>query len=45
MRSWAERAEAQWAAFAAIGVSEVENDIIVDPSYNEEILSGTYVQQ
>ncbi len=31
VRSWAERAEAQWTAFAAPGVSEVENDIIVNP--------------
>jgi len=31
VRSWAERAEAQWAAWAAPGVSEVENDIIVSP--------------
>ena len=31
VRSWAERAEAQWAAWAAPGVSEVENDIVVTP--------------
>jgi osmotically-inducible protein OsmY len=31
VRSWAERTEAQWAAWAAPGVSEVENDIIVSP--------------
>jgi len=31
VRSWAERAEAQWAAWAAPGVSEVENHIIVSP--------------
>jgi len=31
VRSWAERAEAQWAAFAAPGVHEVENNIIISP--------------
>ena len=31
VRSWAERAEAQWVAWAAPGVSEVKNDIIVSP--------------
>jgi osmotically-inducible protein OsmY len=31
VRSWVERAEAQLAAWAAPGVSEVENDIIVSP--------------
>jgi osmotically-inducible protein OsmY len=31
VRSWTERAEAQWEAWAAPGVSEVENDIIVIP--------------
>ena len=31
VHSWAERAEAQWAAWAAPGVSEVKNDIIVSP--------------
>jgi len=31
VHSWGERAEAQWAAWAAPGVSEVENDIIISP--------------
>ena len=31
VRTWAERGEAQWAAWAAPGVSEVENDIAVIP--------------
>ena len=31
VRSWGERAEAQWVAWAAPGVSEVENDIIISP--------------
>lgn len=31
VRSWAERAEAQWSAFAAPGVSKVENNIIISP--------------
>ena len=31
VRSWAESAEAQWAAFAAQGVFDVENDIIIGP--------------
>ena len=31
VRSWGERAEAQWAAWAAPGVFEVENDIIISP--------------
>ena len=31
VRSWAERAEAQWAAFAAPGVPKVENNIIISP--------------
>jgi osmotically-inducible protein OsmY len=31
VRSWGERAEAQWAAWAAPGVSEVENNIIITP--------------
>jgi len=30
-RSWEERAEAQWAAWAAPGVFEVENNIIISP--------------
>jgi osmotically-inducible protein OsmY len=31
VRSWGERAEAQWAAFAAPNVSEVESHIIINP--------------
>jgi osmotically-inducible protein OsmY len=31
VRSWGERAEAQWAAWAAPGVSEVENNILISP--------------
>jgi osmotically-inducible protein OsmY len=31
VRSWGERAEAQWVAWAAPGVSEVENNIIINP--------------
>ena len=31
VHSWGERAEAQWVAWAAPGVSEVENDIIISP--------------
>jgi osmotically-inducible protein OsmY len=31
VRSWGERAEAQWAAWAAPGVSEVDNNIIITP--------------
>jgi osmotically-inducible protein OsmY len=31
VRTWGERAEAQWAAWAAPGVSEVENNIIISP--------------
>ena len=31
VRSWGERAEAQWAAWAAPGVSQVENNIIISP--------------
>ena len=45
VRSWAERAEAQWAAFAAQGVFDVENNIIISPWANEEILFGTRVDR
>jgi osmotically-inducible protein OsmY len=31
VRSWGERAEAQWAAWATPGISEVENNIIISP--------------
>jgi osmotically-inducible protein OsmY len=31
VHNWAERAEAQWTAWAAPGVSEVENNIIISP--------------
>ena len=31
VRSWGERAEAQWAVWVAPGVSEVENNIIISP--------------
>jgi osmotically-inducible protein OsmY len=31
VRNWAERAEAQWTAWAAPGVSDVENNIIISP--------------
>jgi len=31
VRTWGERAEAQWAAYAAPGVYEVENNIIITP--------------
>jgi osmotically-inducible protein OsmY len=31
VRTWGERAEAQWTAWAAPGVSEVENNIIISP--------------
>ncbi|MFC1907029.1 BON domain-containing protein [Chloroflexota bacterium] len=31
VRSWGGRAEAQWAAWAALGVSGVENNIIISP--------------
>jgi osmotically-inducible protein OsmY len=31
VRNWAERAEAQWTAWAAPGVSEVDNNIIISP--------------
>ena len=31
VRNWAERAEAQWTAWAAPGVSEVENNIVISP--------------
>jgi osmotically-inducible protein OsmY len=31
VRNWAEREQVEWAAFAAPGVSEVENNIIITP--------------
>jgi len=31
VRTWGERGEAQWAAWAAPGVFEVENNIIISP--------------
>jgi len=31
VRSWIERAEIQWIAWAAPGVAEVENNIIISP--------------
>jgi osmotically-inducible protein OsmY len=31
VRSWGERAEAQWTTWAAPGVSKVENNIIISP--------------
>jgi osmotically-inducible protein OsmY len=31
VRSWGEKAEAQWTSWAAPGVSEVENNIIISP--------------
>ena len=34
VRSWGERAEAQWAAWAPPGVSEVENNIVISPQAN-----------
>jgi hypothetical protein len=42
--SWAERAEPQWAAFSAQGVFDVENNVIISPWVNEEILFGTRVK-
>jgi osmotically-inducible protein OsmY len=44
VRSWAERAEAQWAAYSAQGVFDVENSVIINPWAHEEILFGTPVQ-
>ena len=38
VHSWVERAEAQWAAFAAHGVYDVENNILVGLRANEEIV-------
>jgi len=38
VRSRGERAEAQWAAFAARGVYDVENNILVGLRANEEIV-------
>ena len=42
VRSWAERAEAQWAAYTAKNVFEVENNIVISPWSNIwEATSGT----
>jgi osmotically-inducible protein OsmY len=34
VRSWVEKAEAQWAAFTARGVFDVENNILISPKAN-----------
>jgi osmotically-inducible protein OsmY len=44
VRSWAERAEAQWAAFTAQGVFDVENNIIISPWASGEALFGTHLK-